>query len=737
MNATMMKAEVIAAAAALSASRAPDAPQSKDELAAVGALTAILRAELTKNTGNIPDDLKRIKGWVCWRTTNIAPTGKLNKIPSYPGGGNRAGEQGSERDLDRLGTWDEALAAFHQDKQLAGVGLAMLPQWGLVALDGDHCVEGGKIRPDAEQATDRTYCDISPSDSGIRAFWKGACTNGNNKELGFELYGDKQFVTVTGNVVQNAWTGILGSTAAEPLPELDAELRAELERLSTPSGRVSSSNSLTKAERFSAGAANDPKLQAIHAAGLYERDMSQGKHSITCPFEESHSDHPRATGDADTVYWQPQFNGYAVGTIHCSHTHSNDQRAYWAAIGYVDDDGFEAIAEETGVAATGLERNLVPLGPFSDFDFDEPMPHVVDMWIPQGEVTLLAGHGGGGKSYAALSLAVHVALGRPYGPLPTTQTNVLFFSGEDGARVLQQRLGRICRALNIDPAALNGKLHLLDASDIDPALHREGRAMVAGRLVAVTETALLAALSVLVVRLAAGLVVVDNASDAFDGDEVRRASVRAFVRSLRQRLARPGRAVLLLCHINKASANGGKNAGGEDYSGSTAWHNSSRSRLSLARDGDNALVITHAKANFGVMAHPVRLEWVSGVPLVAGTYFSLEADSAAESAKASAKAKNEADKRTLVGIIKDFDTRGERVTTSIQGSATVFKLLKGSLDFPHGTDSERLTRLLRELESEGEIFRRTVRTADRKIREVFTCSPLGETKSAPIPEGVT
>ena len=718
MSATMTKAEAIA-------------------LRNVEALTACLRAELTSNKGNIPDDLKRIKGWVCWRVTAIAQTGKFNKIPVLPDGRNRHGEEGGEQDLANLGSWEQALSALIRDETLAGVGLAMLPRWGLVALDGDHCVEGGKIRPDAEQAADCTYCEISPSDGGIRAFWKGACTNGNNKELGFELYGEKQFVTVTGNVVQNVWTGILGSTAAEPLPELDAELRAELEKLSTPSGRTSNSNNSTKSERLNRGTANDPKLQAIHAAGLYERDLGQGKHSITCPFEESHSDHPRAPGDADTVYWQPQFNGYAVGTIHCSHSHGNDQGAYWAAIGYVDDDGFEVIAEETGVAATGLERNLVPLGAFSDFDFDEPMPHVVDMWVPQGEVTLLAGHGGGGKSYVALSLAVHVALGRPYGPLSTTQMNVVFFSGEDGARVLQQRLGRICRALNIDPATLNGKLHLLDASDIDPALHRERRAMVAGRLAAVTETALLAALSELVDRLAAGLVVVDNASDAFDGDEIRRASVRAFVRSLRQRLARPGRAVLLLCHINKASANGGKNAGGEDYSGSTAWHNSSRSRLSLARDGDNALVITHAKANFGVMAHPVRLEWVSGVPLVAGTYFSLEADNAAESAKASAKAKNEADKRTLVGIIKDFDTRGERVTTSIQGSATVFKLLKGHSDFPHGTDSESLTRLLRELESEGEIFRRTVRTPDRKTREVFTCSPIGECKSAPIPEGVT
>jgi hypothetical protein len=106
---------------------------------------------------------------------------------------------------------------------------------------------------------------------------------------------------------------------------------------------------------------------------------------------------------------------------------------------------------------------------------DSEIPHIVEKWIPENEVTLLAGHGGKGKSYVALSLAIHVALGLPFGELATMQTNVLFFSGEDGNRVLRLRLSRLCNALKINRGALDGKLHLLDASDIDPALHREQR----------------------------------------------------------------------------------------------------------------------------------------------------------------------------------------------------------------------------------------------------------------------
>lgn len=348
-----------------------------------------------------------------------------------------------------------------------------------------------------------------------------------------------------------------------------------------------------------------------------------------------------------------------------------------------------------------LEQNLCPLevreNPFA------PLPHYVDKWIPQDEVTLLAGHGGSGKSYVALSIAVHVALGLPFGQLATTQTKVVFFSAEDGRVVLGKRLAKVCRALKIDPAHLKGELHLLDASDIDPALYRSKNI-----------TPLADALAALVEKLGAGLVVVDNASDAFDGDEIKRADVRSFIRLLRSRIARPGRAVLLLAHINKASASGGKSVGAEDYSGSTAWHNSVRSRLSLAPDG-NTLKIEHLKANLGVKADPVRLEWQDGAPLVVGVSVGAEV-------VATAKARDEADKAALVTLIQDCDERGERVTTSDRGPATTFKTLKTMVGFPRDTTSDRLTQLLRGLESEGRIYRRWIKTPDSKRREVFTCA---------------
>ena len=153
-----------------------------------------------------------------------------------------------------------------------------------------------------------------------------------------------------------------------------------------------------------------------------------------------------------------------------------------------------------------------------------------------------------GKSFVSLLLGVQVALGLLFVGLATTRSDVLFLVAADGAHVLRQRLAKICRALSINKASIEGNLHLLDASDLGPALHREQRGK------GIMETPLLSALATVVQQLDVGLVVVDNISDAFDGNEIDRVQVRGFIRSLRSQIARPGRAVLLLAYINKESA---------------------------------------------------------------------------------------------------------------------------------------------------------------------------------------
>jgi hypothetical protein len=322
-----------------------NAPITKPEVIAsrdVAALTLTLRVELAKGKDNIPPQLKKLKGWLVWKVTEINPnTGKFNKIPIYPRSRrNRRGEQGGDADMDNLGTWDEACAALDADKSLAGVGFALLAPFGIVALDVDHCIESGKLRDDVERLTGVTYCETSPSGTGVRAFWQGTAHDGKNHDVGYELFHSQGFVTVTGNQVEN----IYFLCGLETMPVLDVNMQAELEELARSTRKVSK---IRAPERLQEAGENDPRLKAIIDAELYERDMGSGKHSICCPFEHLHSDYGRSGGDGDTIYYQPHTNGYAEGWIHCLHTHGNDQGKYWEAIGYnVSAEAFEELMFE-------------------------------------------------------------------------------------------------------------------------------------------------------------------------------------------------------------------------------------------------------------------------------------------------------------------------------------------------------------------------------------------------------
>jgi archaellum biogenesis ATPase FlaH len=358
---------------------------------------------------------------------------------------------------------------------------------------------------------------------------------------------------------------------------------------------------------------------------------------------------------------------------------------------------------------------------------DSSHPHVIEQLVPEGEVTLFAGHGAAGKSYIALLLCIIVALGLYFGHLKVQRKRVLFFSAEDDKAELQRRVAKICRSLGVKQSELIGWLCLIDASEMEPTLYRVNKRDEH------LHTQVLKNLDIFVQRCDFGLVVIDNASDVFDGNEIMRAHVRGFIRTLRQRLARPNRAVILLAHVSKVAAHNkrSQNAGTEeDYSGSTAWHNSVRSRLSLDTDDKGLSTLKHLKANKGTKAEPIQFEWHSGAPTVAGTYESPGADVAQTLLKSAEKKKDEVYKDTIIEIIKDFDARGERVTTSMYGSVTVFKTLSSSPDFPKGLMRDRLDSLMRELEREKRVFRVRQRTVHRKIVECFSCS-RGESESAP------
>lgn len=192
-------------------------PDKNNNCLNIEQVTAKLRADIQLD--NIPPELKAHKAWLAWRIPRIDPvTGKIQKVPVYPrSGAQRNSTQGAPEDLANLGTFEDVVSRLKSDKSIAGVGFALLPQWGIVGLDVDHCVTGGVVREDAAKLTQCTYAELSPSGTGIRAFWRGSAANGKNHDTGFELFHEHSFVTVTGYRLDNAHHAIFG----DDLPELE------------------------------------------------------------------------------------------------------------------------------------------------------------------------------------------------------------------------------------------------------------------------------------------------------------------------------------------------------------------------------------------------------------------------------------------------------------------------------------------------------------------------------------
>lgn len=254
-----------------------------------------------------------------------------------------------------------------------------------------------------------------------------------------------------------------------------------------------------------------------------------------------------------------------------------------------------------------------------------PTEFAVDWWLPRGEVTLISGHGGVGKSFFALLLACYAACGRTIAeraiPVPM---RVLYVSLEDRMGVVVHRVQAIVRKHGLDVAMIEENLFVADGSgEAHSALYVE-----ASRDRPMPFTTRYDEL--LTMAKGMDITLVDNTSEGFMGNENARIQVVQFVRGLRRIAVAHHMALGLLAHIDKVAARGG--AEGNNYSGSTAWHNSVRSRLALVNE-EGVLCVKHEKHNHSPEAPPVHLEFQDGTICIVSAE---DAKAAKEAARESA-----------------------------------------------------------------------------------------------------
>jgi hypothetical protein len=310
-----------------------------------------------------------------------------------------------------------------------------------------------------------------------------------------------------------------------------------------------------------------------------------------------------------------------------------------------------------------------------------------------------------------LTWALHAAAGREWAGRFVPVQRVAVVSFEDRPDVLRARARRIAEVCDIPPAALDNVL-LLDATDCDP-LMVEGSVE---RVAAAIETRAFAELRELAQWATGGLIVLDNASDCFGANENARQQVRTFMRSLARLARNLDAAVLLLAHVAKfeVRAKGGST---ETYSGSSAWHNSARSRLALIPDGPHYVALKHEKCQFARPADPLMLRWADHgvlVPVaVGGTADCAELDADCEHVIAAMRA------AMMAGVSVGTARTGPTAATA------TLRTFPTELGPDLMRDSARLWRALNRLEAAGRIERVTVRTQDRKVREHYRLCRTG------------
>lgn len=288
--------------------------------------------------------------------------------------------------------------------------------------------------------------------------------------------------------------------------------------------------------------------------------------------------------------------------------------------------------------------------------------------VPQKTVTLFSGDGGTGKSLLALQLAVAAAAGTSWIGKSVQQGSAVFLSAEDDDDELHRRLDDILRAEGRDYDDVSG-LTLRSLAGEDALLAVDSQ-------LALMETELFKELERRAANDAPALIVIDTLADVYPANENDRAKVRQFVGILRGLAIRQRCAVVLLGHPSLTGLNSGSGT-----SGSTAWHNSVRSRLYMSRiiqDGyepdTRKRVLSIKKQNYGETGTEIGMTWEDGV------FVADRAETSLDRMSANAKAE-----RVFLKLLRIFTEQGRRVNHA--GGTTYAPKL-----FGEHPDNESLTK---------------------------------------------
>lgn len=415
-----------------------------------------------------PEPLRALPGWLVWRYESNKDEPKPRKVPYYVSGTRRFGEQGGPADRSQLVAFAAARDAAVRGNY-DGVGLAMLPDWGITALDVDHCVDpNGNLPPEIEEIVQKTYAEYSPSGNGIRAFFTGSL--GNHKShadasrYGIETFSSKGYVTFTGNILPHVdLLGYEDRVSAAP-PQL----------VSLCERRFGSATAHDfDPEDFMAG--REPKLgltveRMQELLDALDPDMGRDQW-IRVGLALHHETEGDDTGFELWDEWSSEGGTYP-GTERLRYewesfgNRTSRRQVTMASVIKMakeaqGDRPTVATAEQLAAAVADVQPSTTGSTPpgydgkFKIFSAGAAVDRPdLEWWIkgviPKGELGILFGASGSGKTFVALDLAMAIARGTPWRGHRVEKARVLYIAAE-GSGGVGRRIRAACRKQNIDP----------------------------------------------------------------------------------------------------------------------------------------------------------------------------------------------------------------------------------------------------------------------------------------------